>query len=99
MYDTNRKQGQDGCKSALLHFLVPPSRCTVCPRSSGPLYIGSYYINWVTTSWTYSMYCAKTLTALDSLVCELVHCSDTTADSTVNRVARSLLGLTANSKV
>ena len=26
----------------------------VCPRSSDPFHIVSYYINWVTTSWTYS---------------------------------------------
>ena len=26
----------------------------MCPRSSSPFYIGSYYINWVTTSRTYS---------------------------------------------
>ena len=26
---------------------------TVCPRSSDPLYLVSYYIKWVTTSWTY----------------------------------------------
>ena len=25
----------------------------VCPRSSDPFYIESYYIKWVTTSWTY----------------------------------------------
>ena len=29
---------------------------TVCPRSSDPIYIVSYYIKWVTTSWTHSMY-------------------------------------------
>ena len=28
---------------------------TVCPRSYGPFYIVTYYIEWVTTSWTYSM--------------------------------------------
>ena len=27
---------------------------TVCPRSSDPFYIESYYIKWVTTSWTHS---------------------------------------------
>ena len=27
---------------------------TVCPRSSDPFYIVSYYIKWVTTSWTNS---------------------------------------------
>ena len=26
------------------------------PRSSDPIYIVSYYLKWVTTSWTYSMY-------------------------------------------
>ena len=29
---------------------------TVCPRSSDPIYIVSYYIKWVTTSWTYSIH-------------------------------------------
>ena len=29
---------------------------TVCPRSSDPFYIVSYYIKWVTTSWSYSMF-------------------------------------------
>ena len=28
---------------------------TVCPRSNDPFDIESYYINWVTTSWTYSI--------------------------------------------
>ena len=27
---------------------------TVCPGGSVPFYIVSYYIKWVTTSWTYS---------------------------------------------
>ena len=27
---------------------------TVCPRSSDPFYIVSYYKKWVTTSWTHS---------------------------------------------
>ena len=27
---------------------------TICPRSSDPIYILSYYIKWVTTSWTQS---------------------------------------------
>ena len=31
--------------------------CTVCPGSSDPFYIVSYYIKWVTTYWTHSMYC------------------------------------------
>ena len=28
---------------------------TVCPGSSDPFYVVTYYIKWVTTSWTYSM--------------------------------------------
>ena len=28
---------------------------TVCPSSSDPFYIVSYYIKWVTTSWTHSI--------------------------------------------
>ena len=37
------------------------SQCTVCPGSSDPFYIVSYYIKWVTTFWTY---CTILLTAL-----------------------------------
>ena len=32
---------------------------TICPRSSDQFYIVSYYINWVTTSWTNSTYLQK----------------------------------------
>ena len=28
---------------------------TVCPGSSDPFYIVTYYINWVTTSWTHGI--------------------------------------------
>ena len=28
----------------------------ICPVSSDPFYIVTYYIKWVTTSWTYSIY-------------------------------------------
>ena len=31
------------------------SNSTVCPRSLGPFYIVSYYMNWVKTCWTYSV--------------------------------------------
>ena len=31
------------------------NRLTACPRSSDPFYLLSYYIKWVTTSWTYSI--------------------------------------------
>ena len=40
------------------HTVKPTSLCdilrTICPRSSDPYYILSYYIRWVNTSWTYS---------------------------------------------
>ena len=29
---------------------------TICPRSLDPIYIVTYYIKWVKTPWTYSMY-------------------------------------------
>ena len=32
-----------------------PGNLPVCPRSSYPFYIVSYYIKWVTTYWTYSI--------------------------------------------
>ena len=35
-----------------INIYVP---CTVCPRSSDPFYVVTYYIKWVTTSWTYSI--------------------------------------------
>ena len=38
------------CLSTLL------SLYTICPRSSDPFYVVSYYIKWVTTSWTHSTY-------------------------------------------
>ena len=34
---------------------------TVCPKSSDPLYMVSYYIKWATTFWTYSMVSAISL--------------------------------------
>ena len=30
---------------------------TVCPRSSDQFYVVTYYIKWVTTSWTHSITC------------------------------------------
>ena len=32
---------------------------TICPRSSDPFYIVSYYIKWVTASWTHSIMLAR----------------------------------------
>ena len=37
-----------------LYFLLCKTLCTVCPRSSDPFYVVTYYIEWVTTSWTHS---------------------------------------------
>ena len=31
------------------------TRYTICPRSSAPFYIEGNYIQWVNTSWTYTM--------------------------------------------
>ena len=42
-----------GALTSLVKYLLP--RYTVCPRSSDPFYIVSYYIKWVTTSWTDSI--------------------------------------------
>ena len=42
--------------NALLNnFRLHELDCTVCPRSSDPFYVVTYYIKWVTTSWTYSI--------------------------------------------
>ena len=38
--------------SEMLHF---SSKSTVCPGSSDPFDIVSYYIKWVTTPWTHSI--------------------------------------------
>ena len=38
-----------------IHISVSVFFYTVCPGSSDPFYIVSYYIKRVTTSWTYSM--------------------------------------------
>ena len=41
----------DARKLWVIEFRI---KCTVCPRSSDPFCIVTYYIIWVTTSWTYS---------------------------------------------
>ena len=45
----------------------------VCPRSSDPFYIVTYYIRWVTTSWTQSMDAYVTSMVFDSEKNEHVH--------------------------
>ena len=39
-----------------LRIFTGSDHITVCPRSSDPFYILSYYIKWVTISWTYSTF-------------------------------------------
>ena len=36
-------------------YIVYTLYITVCPGSSDTFYVVTYYIKWVTTSWTYSM--------------------------------------------
>ena len=38
---------------------MPKKYVTVCPGSSDPFYIVTYYIKWVTTSWTHGMLVVK----------------------------------------
>ena len=49
-HSTPAAQGTLQIPERLVH--IPVS--TVCPGSSDPFHIVSYYIQWVTTSWTYS---------------------------------------------
>ena len=45
------KQAQNGsCIICTLYIYA----CNMCPRSSDPFYIVTYYMKWVTTSWTNS---------------------------------------------
>ena len=58
----------------MVQILLP----TVCPRSSDPIYIVTYYISWVTTSWTYSMrnelpMTTALLVVLDSVISRAVN--------------------------
>ena len=43
-------------RTAHLKCLLLPVLSTVCPRNLDRLYIISYYIKWVKTSWTYIKY-------------------------------------------
>ena len=46
-----------GCNEKCNDFSLSDVDCTtVCPGSSDPFCVVSYYIKWVTTSWTYSTY-------------------------------------------
>ena len=52
--------GPRGCKKWLLEkegkgdFYLNGND-TICPRNSDQFYVVTYYLKWVTTSWTYSM--------------------------------------------
>ena len=48
-----------GIRTSLKFFWLYKINHTVCPRSSDPFYILGCFINWVTTYWTYSMYCQQ----------------------------------------
>ena len=50
MYDTNFIPAILDVSNEQTHKLF-----TVCPGSSDPFYILTYYIKWVTTSWTHSI--------------------------------------------
>ena len=40
----------------IIVFYFPDLYLAICPISSDPFYIVSYYIKWCTTSWTYNIY-------------------------------------------
>ena len=46
--------------------------CTVCPGRSDPFYIVTYYIKWVTTSWTYSITCITAMGTLVAPICWVI---------------------------
>ena len=44
-----------------IEFTIGRLIATVCPGSSDPFYIVTYYIKWITTSWTYSIILTQSL--------------------------------------
>ena len=56
-----RSNSVNYCKKEIMKFLCSRHNnaivliCTICPGSSDPFYIVTYYIKWVTTSWTHSI--------------------------------------------
>ena len=48
-------------------------RYTVCPGSSDPFYIVSYYIQWVTTAWTHSILHLDFPFLLNSIQTTIIH--------------------------
>jgi len=45
---------QDNCTDVMFPATFTLYVHTVCPRSCDPFHIVSYFIEWVTTSWTYN---------------------------------------------
>ena len=52
---------------------VWPRKDTVCPRSSDPFYVVTYYIKWVTTSWTDGQYTYIPVSTQDHRLVVSVH--------------------------
>ena len=48
---STKQSGESPFGDPRIHHLY----CTKCPGSSDPFYIVSYYIKWVTTSWTHGI--------------------------------------------
>ena len=49
-----RKRGDVKKKIITIYDIHTYTPDTVCPRSSDPFDVVTYYMKWVTTSWTYS---------------------------------------------
>ena len=52
-----------------IYFEISYTYHTLCPRSSDPFYIVSYYIKWVTPSWTHSIIGEDYLIASTASLC------------------------------
>ena len=67
--------------SAIFSQYGEAKHTTVCPRSSDPFHIVSYYIKCLTTSWTYSSYCKR----VEILMSNAISISPTLVDGAVTR--------------
>ena len=65
----SKKSSDGGKENAVFSYAV-------CPRSSDPIYIVTYYVKWVTTFWTYS---------------NGQECSDQDVYKIISRISRQLL--------
>ena len=48
--------------------VINKKKYTICPRSSDPFYKVTYYIKWVTTSWTYSIYMCVCVLSMNHII-------------------------------